>query len=176
MSDVRPVVVLVGMPGAGKSSVGRTVAVRLGLPFRDSDDLVVAATGRSVTDLFAESEQTFRTAETAAVVRALSSFGGVLALGGGSLLSATVRAALTETESPVVLLRAGLDTLERRVGSARTRPLLAADPAGRLAALAEERGGLYAAAADVTVDTDGLGVSAVAQLVVEATVKDEVGS
>ena len=176
MTDVRPVVVLVGMPGAGKSSVGRTVAVRLGLPFRDSDDLVVAATGRTVADLFAESEQAFRDAETAAVVTALSSFSGVLALGGGSLGSATVRAALAASQAPVVLLRAGLDTLVRRVGSARTRPLLAADPAARLATLADERGALYAAAADISVDTDGLGVSAVAQLVLTATVRDEVGS
>ena len=176
MTGTRPVVVLVGMPGAGKSSVGRTVAVRLGLPFRDSDDLVVAATGRTVTELFAESEQTFRAAETAAIVTALSSFRGVLALGGGSLLSATVREALTASEVPVVLLRAGLDTLAQRVGSARTRPLLASDPAGRLAELADERGALYAAAADVAVDTDGRGVSAVAQLVLDATVRDEVGT
>ena len=67
-----PVVVLVGMPGAGKSTVGRALASALGVAFRDSDDLVVEATGRSVTELFAESEDVFRAAETAAGVAALN--------------------------------------------------------------------------------------------------------
>lgn len=170
-----PVFVLVGMPGAGKSSVGRTLAVRLGVPFRDSDDLVVAATGRSVADLFAESEATFRAAEAAALVDAFHEFSGVLALGGGSLLSAPVRAALAESGAPVVLLRAGLDTLARRVGDARTRPLLAGDTPARLAALAEERAAIYAEAADVAVDTDGHHVSVVVQLVLIATAAARVG-
>ncbi len=165
-----PVVVLVGMPGAGKSSVGRALASRLRVPFRDSDDIVVADTGRSVAELFAESEQTFRSAEEAAVVGALDSFDGVLALGGGALLSATVRAALTRSHAPVVLLRAGLDTLAARVGTGASRPLLAADPVARLTTLADERSALYAAAADTTVDTDGRGVAAVAELVLAATV------
>ena len=165
-----PAVVLVGMPGVGKSSVGRRLGVRLGLAFRDSDDLVVAATGRSVTDLFAESESTFRAAETAAVVAALSDFDGVLALGGGSLLSTTVRDALAASSAPVVLLRAALATLGARVGDARTRPLLAADPAARLATLAAEREPVYLAAADVTVETDGRSVDDVAGLVLDATI------
>jgi shikimate kinase len=170
VSVTRPVAVLIGMPGAGKSSVGRALAKRVGVRFRDSDDLVVEATGRSVTELFAESEQTFRAAETAAILDALDAFEGVLALGGGSLLSATVRQSLGESGAPVVLLRTGLTTLAQRVGSGAGRPLLAADPVGRLTVLAEERGALYDAAADLTVDTDGRTVSEVVELVHQATI------
>jgi shikimate kinase len=163
-------VVLVGMPGSGKTTVGRALASRLGVPFADSDDLVVAATGRSVTALFAESEQTFRAAEAAAVEQALSAFDGVLALGGGSLLTASVRAALTTSGVPVVLLRTRLDTLAGRVGDAASRPLLVGDPVARLAALDAERADLYADAADHVVDTDGLAVDDVVELVHRATV------
>ena len=170
------VVVLVGMPGAGKSTVGRRLARRLGVPFADSDDLVVAATGRSVTDLFAESEAAFRAAEQAAVVAAVDRFDGVLALGGGSLLSATVRDVLAASPVPVVLLRAGLSTLAARVGDAVDRPLLVADPVARLAQLEAERAALYASAADVVVETDGRTVDEVAELVHRATVREGAGS
>lgn len=169
-----PAVVLIGMPGAGKSSVGHALASALGVPFADSDDLVVAATGRSIADLFAESEAAFRAAEAAAVTRALATFDGVLALGGGALLSAAVREALAASPVPVVLLRAGLDTLLARVGDAADRPLLVADPVARLATLAAERDALYDAAADVVVETDGRTVAEVAELVQAATIGQEV--
>ncbi|MHA3702543.1 shikimate kinase [Jatrophihabitans sp. YIM 134969] len=162
--------VLVGMPGAGKTTVGRTLAARLGLPFADSDDLVVAATGRSVTDLFAESEAVFRAAEATAIVDALASFDGVLALGGGSLLTASVREALAAGGVPVVLLRARVDTLAGRVGDATTRPLLVADPVARLEALDAERAALYLDAADVVVDTDDRSVADIVDLVQQATI------
>lgn len=170
------VAVLVGMPGSGKSTVGRRLAARLGVPFADSDDLVVAATGRSVAALFAESEARFRAAEATAILDALDGFDGVLALGGGSLLSAAVRSALTTTPVPVVLLRAGLDTLAARVGDAADRPLLVGDPRARLAHLEAERAALYAAAAARVVDTDGRTVDEVVELVHRAMLRDGVVS
>ena len=151
-----PRVVLVGLPGAGKSTSGRRLAKILALPFADSDDLVETAAGRTVREIFAaDGEAAFRAAEATAVANALSDFDGVLALGGGALLSPVTRAALTTGSVPVVVLRAALTTLGARVGDARTRPLLAADPAGRLADLASERAPLYDEVATFVVDTDG---------------------
>ncbi|SHG66333.1 shikimate kinase [Jatrophihabitans endophyticus] len=151
-----PRAVLVGLPGAGKSTSGRRLAKILGLPFADSDDLVEAAAGRSVAAVFADSgEPGFREVEAAAIASALSDFDGVLALGGGALSTAATRDALATAGVPVVLLRATLHTLTARVGDGRTRPLLAADPPGRLGALAAERDPVYRAVATMTIDTDG---------------------
>jgi shikimate kinase len=152
---VTPKAVLVGLPGSGKSTTGRRLAKILAVPFADSDDLVEAATGRAVVEIFAtDGEPAFRAVEQAAVIRALDEFGGVLSLGGGALGSAATRAALEASPVPVVLLRAGLDTLAARVGDGRTRPLLTEDPPGRLAALSAERSAVYERLATFGVDTD----------------------
>ena len=151
-----PKVVLVGLPGAGKSTTGRRLAKILAVPFADSDDLVEAAAGRTVPEVFdTDGEAAFRAAEQAAVTRALQEFDGVLALGGGALGSAATRSAITASGVPVVLLRARLDTLGARVGDGRTRPLLAGDPTARLALLATQRTATYDELATLTVDTDG---------------------
>jgi shikimate kinase len=151
-----PRVVLVGLPGAGKSTSGRRLAKILVLPFADSDDLVEAADGRRVREIFSESgEPAFRAAEAAAIATALREFTGVLALGGGALLTESTRAELLASGVPIVVLRAALGTLGARVGDARTRPLLAVDPERRLAELEAERAPLYAELATFTVDTDG---------------------
>jgi shikimate kinase len=151
-----PKVVLVGLPGAGKSTSGRRLAKILAVPFADSDDLVEAATGRTVRDIFAESgEDAFRAIEAAAVADALGQFDGVLALGGGALTVEATRAALQAGAAPVVVLRASLETLGARVGDGRSRPLLTDDPPARLAALNQQRQPLYDEVAAFTVDTDG---------------------
>lgn len=151
-----PRVLLVGLPGAGKTTTGRRLAKILDLPFADSDELVETAQGRTVPEIFAESgEPAFRALEAAAVTDALCSFAGVIALGGGALTTPSTRDAVAASGVPVVLLRARLDTLGSRVGDARTRPLLAADPAGRLYQLEQERAPVYAELATVVVDTDG---------------------
>jgi shikimate kinase len=155
--------VLVGLPGAGKTTTGRRLAKILAVPFADSDDLVETATGRTVAELFAErGEPAFRAAEQAAVADALARFHGVLSLGGGAVGQAGVRDALAAAGVPVVHLTATLATLVERVGDTGHRPLLAGDPAGRLAALAAERGPLYAAVATLAVGTDGRTPSQVA--------------
>jgi shikimate kinase len=150
-----PKVVLVGLPGSGKSTTGRRLAKILVVPFADSDELIERQTGRGVRDIFAESgEAEFRRIEAATVAAALSSFGGVLALGGGALTTPATRDVLLTSEIPVVLLQAHLTTLIRRVGDGRTRPLLADDPPGRLATLAEQREPLYREVATLVVDTE----------------------
>jgi len=151
-----PKAVLVGLPGAGKTSTGRRLAKILAVPFADSDELVEAAAGRTVAEVFAaDGEAAFRAAERAAVVEALAAFDGVLALGGGAVGTSELRAGLLASGVPVVLLRGTPATLLARLGDAATRPLLAADPPARLAALAAEREPLYAEVATLSVDTDG---------------------
>ena len=158
-----PKAVLVGLPGTGKTSTGRRLAKILAVPFADSDELVEAAAGRSVAELFAtEGEGAFRAAERAAVVAALAEFDGVLALGGGAVGTAAIRAALSGSAVPVVLLRATRATLLERIGDATSRPLLVADPPARLSALAAEREPLYAEVTTLAVDTDGRTPSQVA--------------
>lgn len=151
-----PRVVLVGLPGAGKSTTGRRLAKILAVPFADSDDLVELATGRPVTDIFAvDGEAAFRAMERAAIERALTEAEGVLSVGGGAVGDPGTRATVAAAGIPVVQLRATLDTLGARVGDARTRPLLAVDPLARLAVLAAERTAIYDELATFTVDTDG---------------------
>jgi shikimate kinase len=150
-----PRVVLVGLPGAGKTTTGRRLARILGVTFADSDELVEAATGRTVTDLFAtDGEPAFRTAEAAAIARALHEFDGVLSLGGGAVMTPSVRDGLVACGAPVVLLRSRLPTLLARVGAGITRPLLADAPERRLDELAEQRLPVYRDIATLVVDTD----------------------
>ncbi|MFL6130508.1 MAG: shikimate kinase [Mycobacteriales bacterium] len=150
---VGPVLVLVGPPAAGKTTVGRQVAGRLGVEFTDTDDLVVAKAGKPVAEIFIdEGEQAFRELEAAAVAEALLDDGGVLALGGGAVLSAATRRLLAG--HPVVFLAAGVPAAAARVGLNRDRPLLLGNPRQQLRALLEARLPLYREVAVASVDTD----------------------
>ncbi len=143
---------LVGLPGAGKSTTGRRLAKILGVAFADSDELIEAATGLAVRELLLRAgEAEFRRAEEAAITAALADFDGVLALGGGALTSVVTRQALAGSGVVVVVLTAPLEILAARIGDARTRPLLADDPPGRLATLAREREPVYREVATFTV-------------------------
>jgi shikimate kinase len=162
--------VLVGLMGAGKTSVGERCAEALGRSFVDTDHLVELATGTSVSDVFAkQGESAFRAAERTAVADAsLSPDPLVIACGGGAVLDPDNRRVLRE-HGVVVWLQAGAEELGRRVGAGEDRPLLrdGAPPTATLARLAELRAPAYAAAAHVIVDTDGLAVDAVADRVLE---------
>jgi shikimate kinase len=150
-----PRAVLVGLPGTGKTSTGRALARRLAVEFADSDALVERAAARSVAQLFAErSEAGFRAVEADTVTAALQDFPGVLALGGGAVTTPRVRTALRASGVPVVLLQARRATLLARIGDGASRPLLAADPAGRLAVLTAERTPAYEEVATLVMATD----------------------
>jgi shikimate kinase len=153
---VSPRVVLVGLPGAGKSTSGRRLAKILCVPFADSDDLVEAAEQRTVPAIFAESgEAEFRAAECRAISAALAEgFDGVLSLGGGALTHEPTRAAIVSSRVAVAVLHAPLDTLLVRVGDGRSRPLLTDDPRARLTQLAAERQPIYDSVATLRVDTE----------------------
>ena len=151
-----PRVVLVGLPGAGKSTTGRRLAKILAVPFTDTDLLIEQREQVSIGELFANlGEQRFRAIEAEVVAAALESLDGVLSLGGGALTSAATRAVISASAVPVVYLRATLDQLSQRVGDGRTRPLLIGNPEARLAVLAAERAASYDELATIIVDTDG---------------------
>jgi shikimate kinase len=147
-------VVLVGPPGAGKSTIGRQLAARWTVPFRDTDTDVEVVAGMSVADIFIEcGEAHFRDLERKAVAVALAEASGVLSLGGGAVTDVGTRRALAG--HTVVYLDVGLSDAAKRVGLARDRPLLVESPRARLAAMLAERRPLYAEVATVVVDTSG---------------------
>jgi shikimate kinase/3-dehydroquinate synthase len=128
-----------GPPGSGKSTVGRELAALLGLPFVDLDADIAQAAGRSIAELMAEGEETFRDLESAALLRALERSASVIALGGGALLREANRRC-AEEHGYVVCLDADYETLVARLAQDDTpRPLLAEHPPTRLANLLAER-------------------------------------
>ena len=155
-------VVLVGAPGSGKSTVGELLAERLGVPFADVDAVIEERTGRSITEIFAdEGEAAFRTVEEQTTLELLERE-GVLALGGGAVLSPTTRAALRGHR--VVWLQVAAATAVQRVGLNEARPLLLGNVRGRLMKLLAERTPLYADVATERVETDQRTPEAVVEL------------
>ena len=144
--------VLVGLMGAGKTSIGRRLAGLLGLPFRDADAEIELAAGCTIPELFARyGEQDFRGGERRVIRRLLAGEPMVLATGGGAFMDAETRAAV-RARAVSVWLRCPLATLVRRVASRNNRPLLqGGDPAAILSGLMERRNPVYAEA-DVVVD------------------------
>lgn len=161
-----PVVVIIGSPGAGKSTVGRRVAESLSVPFADSDALVEAAAAMSVSDVFVTlGEPQFRRLESDTIATALAERTGVLSLGGGAVLDPTTRARLAGHR--VVWLRVSLSDAVSRVGLNTARPLLLGNVRATLGRLMAERAPIYEEVATHVVDTEGRGVREVARAVVE---------
>lgn len=157
----RPRLVLVGAPGAGKTTVGTELARRWGVQLCDTDQVVEAARGRTVADIFVdEGEATFRALEEQAVAEALSSCTGVVALGGGAVLSEVTRERLVGL--PVAFLEVGLPVSSARVGLGANRPLLLGNVRGQLRSLLDARRPLYEQVSAFSVDTDHLSVEQVA--------------
>ncbi len=153
-------ILLVGLMGAGKSTIGRALAAALKLPFRDADEEIERAARRTVAEIFAErGEQEFRDGERRVIARLLTSEPPhVLAAGGGAFMDARTRA-LARTSALCVWLKADLEVIVRRVSRRNTRPLLhGRDPMEVLNGLAEQRYAHYAEA-HVTVETADANVS-----------------
>ncbi|MER5431585.1 shikimate kinase [Streptomyces sp. NPDC002588] len=162
-----PLVVLVGPMGVGKSTVGRFLAERLGVGYRDTDDDIVTAQGRSIAEIFVdEGEETFRAIEKQAVRTALAEHDGVLALGGGSILDADTRGLLADRR--VVYLSMDVEEAVKRTGLNAARPLLAVNPRKQWRELMEARRSLYEGVATAVVPTDGRTPEEVTQAALDA--------
>jgi shikimate kinase len=163
-----PPVILIGAPGAGKTTVGTMLAARLGVPFTDTDAVVEAVAGKLVADIFiTDGEPEFRRLERAAVATALAGntagnqttrpgtpAAGVVGLGGGAVMDEQTQVRLAGLA--VVYLQTGFAELAKRVGLDRARPLLiGTNPRAQLKSLLDERLPVYSRLAWLTVDTDG---------------------
>lgn len=167
MAD-RPAIVLVGLPGAGKTTVGRLAAARLGWPFVDLDEAIAADAGMTVAEIFAaEGEPGFRARERDAT-RRLAGQGGVVVAPGGGWVENPGCMALLRPPASIIHLRVGLDAaLARVAGDPTIRPLLAGpDPRAALEALRVRREPYYERA-DWVVDTEVIDLERVVSKVVE---------
>jgi shikimate kinase len=160
--------VIVGPPGAGKTTVGRVLARRLGVGFTDVDVLLVERAGKAIADIFLQDgEDVFRAMEREVVAEALADTDGVLALGGGSVLAAETRERLRGHR--VVYLTVGLADGLRRTGMSTARPLLAGvNPRATFKALLDARAPLYREVATVEIETDRRSANQVARAVLVA--------
>ena len=148
-------IVLVGVPGAGKTTVGKLLAKNLGINFFDSDQVIESRAGKSVSDIFTQDgEPAFRKLEHDVIVELLDSNNVVLALGGGSLGNDETRAKVKDATT--VWLVAGLAQAVDRVGMNRNRPLLLGNVRGQLADLMAAREPFYKEVATIAVDTSKL--------------------
>lgn len=149
-----PVAVLIGPPGAGKSTVGPLLADLLGTEFTDTDALVEQMAGKPVSDIFvSDGEAAFRALERDAVGQGLDGHPGVLALGGGAVMDTGTQQRLAG--QPVVYLETGFAAATQRVGLTGARPLLLGNPRARMKELLEQRLPVYQSLAWLTVTTDG---------------------
>lgn len=156
---------LVGFMGAGKSTVGRALAERLGLPFLDLDDVITAAAGKDVPTIFAEEgEEGFRQRETDALESMSSAPASVVACGGGVVLRASNRETMHRLGT-VVGLAVSADEATRRIEEEGGRPLLADGGVKRAEELLGEREAAYAESADLIVNTTGIEPDAVVEAV-----------
>jgi len=161
-------IVLVGMPGSGKTSIGRRLAQQLGLDFIDADQEIEAAAGMSIADIFTKhGEPYFRAGEARVIARLLEKGGQVIATGGGAFMNTDTRA-LVRARAVSVWLKAEVDLLLRRVKRKNERPLLrVADPEATLRRLSSERDAVYAEA-DITVTSLDVPHEAVVETLVKA--------
>ena len=147
-------VVLIGPPGAGKTTVGGVLAALLGVGLRDTDQAIEEQQGRSISDIFLEDgESLFRELERAEVVSSLTSHVGVLSVGGGAVMDPAAVAGLAG--HPVVFLDVGIADAARRVGFNSSRPLLAVNPRAQWIRMMDVRRPTYERLATFTVLTTG---------------------
>lgn len=153
-ADQRPLAVIVGPPGAGKTTVATRLAERLGVTVHDVDQAIEAAEQRSISDIFVDDgEATFRALERDEVARALAAESGVVALGGGAVMHPDTEAALAG--HVVVFLDVAIADASKRIGFDRSRPLLSVNPRASWTAMMNARRATYERVSTLRVDTAG---------------------
>lgn len=158
-------IVLIGVPGAGKSTVGKLLAEKLNLDFVDTDLVIEQKAGKSISDIFVQDgEPAFRALEKQVVADAISNANCVVSVGGGALMDVDTREIVKDQEC--VWLQAGLSQAVDRVGMNKNRPLLLGNVRGQLADLMAAREPLYIECAKHVVDTNNMTADQVVQEIV----------
>jgi len=151
-----PRIIVIGPMGAGKSTVAALISNRLGKPHRDTDEMVVGESKRSISEIFLEDgEDAFRALEKIALRVALLEDETILSLGGGACMNKDAESALRASGSFIVYLRISLSEVSSRVGFNRDRPLLLGSPRAQWQSLMNERAPIYESLSSYTVDVDG---------------------
>jgi len=162
-----PRLVLIGPMGAGKTTVGREIANQLNCTFADTDQLIEADQGKSVSEIFVEDgEPHFRLVEESVVIDALISEDGILSLGGGAVMNDAVQEALRSSSAKKFFLDISLSAVAPRVGFDSARPLLMVNPRQKWAELMNLRRPTYESLADLTIDVSEKSVSDIASEII----------
>ena len=160
--------VLIGAPGAGKSTVGKALSEKLNREFLDTDALIQDSTGKTITDIFVvDGEEAFRAIELEVLADVLKSENTVISLGGGAPISEQAQTLISDSQSLVIFLDVSLATAAPRVGFNRDRPLLLGNPRAQWQALSDKRRPIYERLADVAIKVDEMDVDAIVTAIVK---------
>ena len=161
-------ILLIGPPGAGKSTVGQALANKLAIDFIDTDRVIENETGKSITDIFVvDGEPHFRALELQTLKNVLTLESGVISLGGGAPISQDAQEAIEQSNSHTVFLDVSLATAAPRVGFNRDRPLLLGNPRAQWQALSDNRRPIYEKLADDAIKVDDMNVDQIVAEIVK---------
>lgn len=165
-------IVLIGPPGAGKTSIGKALSKELELAFIDSDAEIERISGKTISEIFVDQgEEVFRKTEVETVTRILAEFEGVVALGGGAPINPEIQKVLLNSEYPVIFIDVSISQAANRIGFNKDRPLLMINPRQQWLHLMSERRPIYEKLATITVSSDNSKPAEVAKTITEKIVR-----
>ena len=164
-------IVLIGPPGAGKTSIGKALSKELELAFIDSDAEIERISGKTISEIFVDQgEAVFRKTEVETVTRILAEFEGVAALGGGAPINPEIQKVLLNSEYPVIFIDVSISQAANRIGFNKDRPLLMINPRQQWLHLMSERRPIYEKLATITVSSDNSKPAEVAKTITDKIV------